>query len=162
MNALTIHQPWAAFIAAGIKTIETRSWCAPKNAIGEQLAIHAGRRPIKWQEHSEWENKAAELLLSNHPEYPRGDDCMMASGQVIAGATLADCKQVRSHFRHISQPDQRMHYYADTGDGHSYEIDPLGDFSVGRWLWILEDIEPLKQFVVARGRQGLWKIDLAT
>ncbi len=41
MKALTLHQPWASLMAAGIKTIETRHWAT--NYRG-RLAIHAGKK----------------------------------------------------------------------------------------------------------------------
>lgn len=42
MKALTIHQPWAGLIMAGIKPVENRSW-RPNLAPGDRFAIHAGR-----------------------------------------------------------------------------------------------------------------------
>ena len=41
-------------------------------------------------------------------------------------------------------------------DGKAIPTDPYGDFSPGRWLWFLEDIEPLKPPIPAKGRQGFW------
>ena len=35
-------------------------------------------------------------------------------------------------------------------------IDPWGDFSCGRWLWFLDDVEALPEPVPAVGRQGFW------
>lgn len=43
LNAITLHQPWATLIAIGAKTIETRSWPAPRHLLGTRIAIHAGR-----------------------------------------------------------------------------------------------------------------------
>lgn len=40
MKAITIHQPWAWFIATGQKKYETRSWATKYRG---PLAIHAGR-----------------------------------------------------------------------------------------------------------------------
>lgn len=42
MKALTIRQPWAAFIGFGWKRIENRDWFPPASLIGERIAIHAG------------------------------------------------------------------------------------------------------------------------
>ena len=42
MRALTLHQPWAQLMVWGLKNIETRSWAAPSNLIGQQMAIRAG------------------------------------------------------------------------------------------------------------------------
>ena len=42
--ALTLHEPWATWIAVGLKTIETRTHDRYKSLIGKQIAIHAGQR----------------------------------------------------------------------------------------------------------------------
>ena len=34
--------------------------------------------------------------------------------------------------------------------------DPFGDFSEGRYLWLLKDVVPLREPVPALGRQGIW------
>jgi len=44
LRALTIHQPWAWFIAKGYKPIENRSWRPPQSLVGNWLAIHAGKK----------------------------------------------------------------------------------------------------------------------
>ncbi|HEY3958686.1 MAG TPA: ASCH domain-containing protein [Streptosporangiaceae bacterium] len=44
MYALTIWQPWADAIARGTKDVENRPWPAPRAAIGQDIAIHAGLR----------------------------------------------------------------------------------------------------------------------
>ena len=44
MKALTIRQPWASLIAAGMKTIETRGW---STRYWGPLLIHAGKtKPV--------------------------------------------------------------------------------------------------------------------
>ena len=43
--ALSVKQPWANMIASGEKTIETRTWCAPHWAWGDDLLICASARP---------------------------------------------------------------------------------------------------------------------
>lgn len=43
MKALTLWQPWASFIARGVKQYETRNW--ETNYRGP-LAIHAAKRPV--------------------------------------------------------------------------------------------------------------------
>lgn len=42
MRALTIWQPFAGLIMAGMKPLENRVW-APKLKIGDRFAIHAGK-----------------------------------------------------------------------------------------------------------------------
>jgi len=40
--ALTVRQPWASLIAAGLKTIENRSW-ERRSVLGKRIAIHAAK-----------------------------------------------------------------------------------------------------------------------
>ncbi len=45
MKALSIKQPWAWLIVAGIKDIENRSWAPPKAfTLPQRIYIHAGLR----------------------------------------------------------------------------------------------------------------------
>ncbi|WP_200288163.1 ASCH domain-containing protein [Rhodothalassium salexigens] len=41
--ALTVHQPWATLIVAGLKPFEWRTWEAPAWAQGRRVVIHASR-----------------------------------------------------------------------------------------------------------------------
>ena len=43
MKAISIRQPWAYLIAAGIKDIENRTWKCPGKYIGERVLIHASK-----------------------------------------------------------------------------------------------------------------------
>ena len=42
--AISLWQPWASFIAIGVKPYETRHWRAPPRFIGQTIAIHAAKR----------------------------------------------------------------------------------------------------------------------
>ena len=66
MKAISIHQPWASWIARGLKTIETRSW--PTNYRGD-------------------------LLIASTKKYPGvGELCYGGSGNALCVVTLADCR----------------------------------------------------------------------
>jgi len=45
MMVLTVRQPWAGLIAAGVKDVENRSWQPHGRdlVIGQRFGIHAGR-----------------------------------------------------------------------------------------------------------------------
>ena len=45
-KVLTIKQPWAYLIAAGLKDIENRTWKCPEKYIGQRILIHASAKPI--------------------------------------------------------------------------------------------------------------------
>ena len=42
MKAMTLYEPWASFIAYGLKTIETRTHDRFRCLVGQRIAIHAG------------------------------------------------------------------------------------------------------------------------
>jgi hypothetical protein len=44
MKALSLLQPWASLIVCGLKDIENRDWHAPRNLIGQRIAIHASKK----------------------------------------------------------------------------------------------------------------------
>lgn len=44
LPAISLWQPWASFIAIGVKPYETRHWPAPRRLIGQRIAIHAAKR----------------------------------------------------------------------------------------------------------------------
>jgi len=48
MKAITINQPWASLIAAGINSIDNKSWVVPKEVQGERVAIYAGTLDKYW------------------------------------------------------------------------------------------------------------------
>lgn len=43
MKVITLWQPWATLIPLGLKTIETRSFPAPKSLVGQTIAIHSAK-----------------------------------------------------------------------------------------------------------------------
>jgi hypothetical protein len=46
MRAISLWQPWASFIAIGVKPYETRSWSPPSRLIGQRIAIHAAKQRV--------------------------------------------------------------------------------------------------------------------
>ena len=58
MKALSIKQPWAYLICAGLKDIENRSWCTHKR---QRIYIHASKT---------FDKKGLEWLTSNEKSIP--------------------------------------------------------------------------------------------
>ena len=150
--AITLHQPWASLIALGIKTVETRSWPAPARLVGQRIAVHAGKRLVRRP------GDAIELELQAH----WGDDwrVIIPTGAVLATATLAGMAQVEYVDLLTGQAvyDGRTEVGCVTGLART-PIDPWGDFSAGRWLWFLSDVETLPAPVPIVGRQSFWLWD---
>lgn len=170
MKALTLYQPWATLVAAGIKTIETRSW---RTSYRGPLAIHAAAREPK-----AGEVVAGGVVSSHRIEYHDrvdegwhwrawGDDQplhRLPVGAIVAVCRLVDCVPVvepRTHDYtgpHLRQDSDGLHFY-NFGTGRCMAVDdqrPYGDFTPGRFGWLLEDIRPLPRPVPWRGRQQLW------
>ena len=145
MKALTLHQPWAMLIAAGVKTMETRSWGPPSNLVGHRIALHAGKQLIKSQSglgSGTWEMMNT-LYGTDWSE-------LIPRGKVVATARLADARRV------VALELETGRARLSGSPARTVLADPYGDFSPGRWLWFLEDVQPCNPPVPARGAQGLW------
>lgn len=169
MKAISLWQPWATLIALGAKTIETRSW---QTSYRGPIAIHAAKRltgrrgeVLELGEYS-IERDAAGLLLRGPIAHPY----RLPLGAVVATATLVDCVPMRrmpENRRIDASPslwldsDVAFLLHRDPArTGSVRHQTPYGHFEPGRWAWILDDIDPIKQPVPARGRQGLWNLDV--
>jgi len=130
MKFLTLTQPWASLVACGAKRIETRSW---KTAYRGLIGIHAATKfemEVRELCHQEPIHSALFRWGTSQPgSLPRGS--------VLAVARIADCVPIGT-FR----PGQ--------------EERALGDYTPGRYAWLLADIRRLPAPIPWRGRQGLW------
>lgn len=131
MKALTIWQPYATFIALGIKEFETRHWLT--NYRGP-LLIHAAKRPLGLDEKFLIERLSEKysligLLLLPIVEYPLG--------AIICKVDVVDCVPTGSF---TPNNLERM----------------LGGWEEGRFAWKFEDVKALNIPDVS-GKQGLWK-----
>lgn len=148
MKALTLHQPYAQLVALDVKRIETRSWTTKYRG---QLLIHAGARPVhEIATLGAWEVWPADARDRPHPNHPNGrpprlyrNDVSfihvgmwwpLAFGAIVASCTLVD-----------AVPTETLRWHAcDRGDGRLVDEGqrPFGDFTPGRFAWLLEDIKP--------------------
>ncbi len=95
--ALSVKQPWAALLAAGVKTVEIRTWSTPRRG---RILIHAGKIPDSRPEAWAWVTTpelvaAAELV-----------------GGIVGIAELTGCISYKSRpsfvadrGRHLNEPD---------------------------------------------------------
>jgi activating signal cointegrator 1 len=130
-KALTIRQPWASAIVEGFKTIETRSRMTKFRG---RILIHAGRKDFyAYQDNI----LMVEELKDIFPQYSD-----LETGAIIGSATLADCVPVETIDDQLrTMPIERA----------------LGDYSDGRFAWILTDVKKFKQPIRnVKGQLGLW------
>jgi hypothetical protein len=93
MKALTVRQPYAGLIAAGVKTIEVRSWVTHYRG---PLLIHAGLAPIPPDAR---DDPLVDRLFRRH------SDLFHASGAIIAIVDLVECRPMTRADRRAAWAD---------------------------------------------------------
>ena len=148
MKALTVWQPWASLIAAGVKPYEFRGWAFPRSLEGARIAIHAGARPVRRPEISDlvvrlkrtgaWTTAlrpdALELL-----ERALQSPGMLPLSHVLCTAVLGRPRRASEIVAEFGGP-------ANDSDRNAH----------GNWAWPLTDIEQVLPPQPARGAQGFW------
>lgn len=159
MKALTLTQPWATLVAIGAKQIETRSW---KTDYRGPLAIHAAKgfpkearalvlndwkfyralNPVEYERHKQ---SGFSLIPT---EAGKAVIAKLPLGYVIATCTLSDVI-------HIENGDGTWPSIEDRV--LSEQENTFGDYSHGRWAWILKDVKKLPEPIPSRGALSLWE-----
>ncbi len=148
MRCISLWQPWATLIAIGAKQIETRSWRTPYRG---WLAIHAAKRLTREQ---------AELVKSEpfqrylSPDY--ADAGTWPLGAIVAVVELVRIVPAEHVWFKLSAG---MHWPTHPSDYLTVERDQyFGDYSAGRFGWILSDPTKLHEPIPLRGQQGIWEL----
>lgn len=161
MKAITIWQPYASFITAGLKHYETRGW---KTSYRGPIAIHAAQRPVGWCL-KQVPPAVSDLTVST---FGKEGTRQLPVGQIIAVGELVNVW----HICHYPGTNVDKAKYIEIGaeslttDKHSPDFgafiipDPrefiLGGWTPGRFAWELANVRALKDPIVAKGNQGLW------
>jgi hypothetical protein len=130
MKAITVHQPWATFLAYGVKRYETRGWST--NYRGP-IAIHAGRsmEGLELLMDDEVESFVQKLELTK---------AVWTLGAVVAVGELT----------HI--------YRSEDMRDHLTPLElALGNYDDGRFGWEISNVQLLPAPVFVAGKQGLWE-----
>jgi activating signal cointegrator 1 len=137
MKALSLTQPWATLIALRAKRIETRSWSTPYRGL---LAIHAAKGFPRDCQALCYDEPFADALKCEPSNLPRG--------AIIAVARLVGCTST-----------ERL--LLDTNDPAQAAERAFGDYTAGRWAWIIQGVRPLASPIECKGALGLWTTDEA-
>lgn len=128
MKVLSLTEPYATLIKDGKKKVETRSW---KTSYRGELYIHASSTKI----HKETkENIELMNLLKDND---------MNHGNIICKCNLIDCVRMTTD----CVEDMRK---------NNYQEYICGEYSEGRYAWILENIEILDKPISAKGHLSIW------
>lgn len=127
MKVLTIREPFATLIKNKVKYIETRSW---KTNYRGELYIHSGLAKLS-KDVKERKN-LSELYNEDDLKY----------GYIICKCNLVDCIYMTDEFIKEEKEKKPNNFIA-------------GRYEVGRYAWVLDDIEPIKP-IEAKGKLGIW------
>jgi hypothetical protein len=126
IKALSLWQPWASLMAAGVKLHETRHWSTSYRG---PIAIHAAKR-------IDVAGAPDELCIA---ALGRNWERLVPIGMVVAVGRLAACTEAGRVARDLTSADRAA-----------------GNFTPGRFAWRVEDVRALKAPVPLTGRQGLF------
>ena len=129
MKVLSIKEPFASLICYGIKKIETRSW---KTNYRGEIYIHASL--AKYKIDNDKKEKINFLLKDKDLNY----------GMIICKAKLIDCIYVDDDFVNKIKLNENEYL--------------CGYYSIGRYAWVLEDIEVLDEKIPVKGHLGIWNL----
>lgn len=163
MKALTLWQPWASLVACGAKRWETRSW---RTAYRGPLIIHASQRKPPTSSYRAG-GPPPEIPSATVEEMIQAlgvsDFGTLPQGCVVAVADLTAC------FRVCDGSISEAVRAKDEGDVHdllarTYGLDVgrarrewlLGDWTVGRFVWKLDNVRRLTLPFPCIGARGLW------
>lgn len=164
MKAITLTQPWATLVAIGAKRIETRSWATSYRG---PLAIHAAKGFGKGgaREHKALcgtEPFCSVLNVACEAHY----DALDKSGGVLRamaehpfmpmGAIVATCELVHCELICYDWPDNQL-VSQRTQHRLTSQERAFGDYTPGRYAWLLANVRALEVPIPAKGALGLWE-----
>lgn len=133
IRAITLHQPFASFIAIGLKRYETRSWpIRPIPGTGK-IAIHAGKAKLNLAVF-----EGQDILRVTLERF--GCICNLPRGCVVAVAQVTSCERITEKLIRNIHPAERL----------------VGHWKPGRWAWKLENVRKIGPYY-CRGYQRIWK-----
>lgn len=134
MKAVTIWQPWASLVACGLKKYETRSW---NTSYRGPLLIHAAKRPPR---RDDWGDNGDEIVKALHSigiETTEG----MPVGCALCTVYLVNVFSVEDAITNGLISDQEKAF---------------GDYSPGRYAWVLVNLVKLPEPIPMKGERRLW------
>jgi hypothetical protein len=151
MKAITLHQPWATLVALREKKIETRSWGTQYRG---KLAIHAGKN-------TKYVNmRSRDYLCDEEPFYSiLMREMAWKNNPLPLGCIVATCNLVE-----VVRIDLIISFSACRSYWHNKkewllhaQERAFGDYSVGRYMWLLDDVQILPEPIPAKGSMGFWE-----
>ena len=132
MKAISLLQPWASLVVMGIKTIETRSW---NTKFRGEILIHSSL------------GKSGKIFSTEYPfkKFIKDFD-LLPFGKIIGSVTITDVIPIANLFMN----DENINKL-------TFEEKAFGDYSDGRFAWLLDDPRIFKKPLPARGMMSIWE-----
>jgi len=135
MKWISLTQPYATLVAVRAKKIETRSWYTPYRG---PLGIHASKGFPRWARalcsEEPYKSALAQAGIYSYRDLPLG--------VLLAKGDLTDCLEINP-YGFIKPPEPELSF---------------GDYSTGRFAWLLADMEPLPEPVLWKGQLRLFEV----
>ena len=142
MKAISLHMPWALWIAIKWKTIETRTHDRFKNLMGERIAIHASQ---SFDETAFFSEMFMQTLEADGGVTQVSNQMLMSNlwrGKILCTALVKE---------HRLAPNVA---FAEHKEWNRKAMIEVG----GKFCLFLEDIKPLKDPVTYSGQQGIFNV----
>lgn len=132
MKAISLLQPWASLVVMGVKTIETRSWGTKYRG---PILIHASK------------GKAGNIF-AEEPAFKKyiKDFKTLPFGAIIGQAIITDVIRIEN----LHLPDKLINKL-------TMEEKAFGDYTEGRYAWLLEEHKKFDTPIPARGTLSIWE-----
>ena len=169
MKALTVYQPWASAILAGMKRYDRRSWVPPMEVVGQRIAIHAS---AKWSSEIArmcgdvmgglWRRTEGGCARVEDPAAPRIDDMPpnLPLGAVLGTVWLRRVLQIQELPCGPAAPPRDVVLVSElplrNGEVEGLSIGMIERHRPGEFLWEMDHIHRFQKPYPARGKQRLW------
>lgn len=126
--ALSLIQPWATLLVAGVKRYETRSW---ETAYRGPLLIHASKKiDRRYLAHPDVAALVMEAGIASFP-----------TGAIIGQVMMAGCVPTEVLADLVSDTELLV-----------------GDFGPGRFAWAMRDVRQWQTPLACRGHLKIWTV----
>lgn len=136
MKVISLWQPWASLMAYGLKKNETRSWATEYRG---PLAIHAAQKE-SIDQYAAWMTFKSNGLLKSLEMDGIYEFTDLPRGGIIATLNLIDCIKIR---------EDNLPEYPELS---------FGDYRIGRYMWITENVQRFKKIIPMRGYQRIFEV----
>lgn len=178
MKGLTVRQPWASLIVNGVKVIETRTrpvWSV-RGRIGIIAGLHEPADMSSVGDFTYWRRSPAGWIDRKGVHEVTGHEIEAHRGALIGTVELYDCVPIvatvpvadwpKSDCINVHGRFAQMNRWDPMGIGGwlvAESLDdqlPYGDFTPGRFAWMLRDPEPLAEPIPMRGALGWQEVEI--